>query len=120
MKEEWAEGSSSRLPLVVAGGRGFASFDPPMERITQSYAESMRQLGARRDAGEQHWEASMSFFVAGNIFYFATLVGLRGFMQRRPAYNPTLMMQRYNIRYAGAGAPVRLVHLVTRRPQRVF
>ncbi len=92
----------------------------PMERITESYAESMRQLGARRDTGQQHWEAGMSFLVAGNIFYFATLVVLRAFMQRRPAYNPNLLMRLYNVRYAGAGAPVRIMYLVTRRLQHVF
>ena len=77
-----------------------------MERITESYAESMRQLGARRDAGQQHWEADMSFLVAGNLCYFAALLLLSAFMQRRPPYNPSLVMQLYNVRYfAGAGAP---------------
>jgi hypothetical protein len=68
-----------------------------MERITTSYEQSMQQLGARRVAGHQHWEADMSFLGAANIFYLTTLAVLRWFMQRRAAYDPKLLMQLYNV-----------------------
>ena len=66
-------------------------------RFASSYADSLLQLKERRTSGQQHWEADTTFLVAGNVFYFTTLIALHKFMKHKDAYNPKLLMQFYNV-----------------------
>lgn len=68
-----------------------------MERITSSFDKSVQQLQARRASGQHHWEADSNVLIAGNVLYFATLAVLYLWMKNRPALNPRLFMQFYNV-----------------------
>jgi hypothetical protein len=68
-----------------------------MDRIINSYESSWQQLYARRASGQQHWEAETTFLQAANAFYFLMLTLLYLYMRDRPAFNPTFLMQLYNI-----------------------
>lgn len=68
-----------------------------MERVTSSFADSLRELDERRASGQQYWEAGSGLMLAGNAFYFASLALLYFYMRRREPYHPAAVMHVYNV-----------------------